>query len=316
MSSSAISQRTRRGAARRRTASRRNPGFTLIELLVVIAIIGILIALLLPAVQSAREAARRTSCNNNMRQLGIAMHLYHDTNRTLPPGWIAQHPASGQPYWLGQPGWGWGARLLPFLEQANVSDNLINFSHPLTCDMHAQVRSTAINTFICPTDIGEATFVLNAGPMPAPNYSTGYTDTQVPKSNYVGVFGTIQMLEVCGGGGNCVGNGGVVFQRGFRFRDLSDGLSQTFLVGERNSEHSTSTWLGVFAGAAHAPGRIVAVATSPPNSDTSPAFNFSSFHPNGTNFLAADGSVKLVPETIDMPTYHALCTRANGDLAL
>ena len=296
-----------RGPSRRR-------GFTLVELLVVIAIIGILIALLLPAVQAAREAARRSSCTNNLKQIGLASHLYHDVNRCLPPGWIANHPTSGQPYWLGQPGWGWGVRLLPFLEQANVSDNLIDFGTVMTDAAHAEARVTVLATYICPSDSGDDTFVLKPGPMPAPSYSTGFADTDMAKSNYVGVFGTLQMLGVCGGSGDCVGNGSIVFQRPFRFRDIRDGLSNTFIIGERSSEHSTSTWLGVFAGAAHAPGRIVAVATMPPNSVTGAAFNFSSYHPSGTNFLAADGSVKLLSETIEMSTYHALCTRADGDI--
>jgi prepilin-type N-terminal cleavage/methylation domain-containing protein len=288
--------------------------FTLVELLVVIAIIGILVALLLPAVQAAREAARRTWCTNNMKQVGIALHLYHDVNRCLPPGWIAQHPVSGQPYWLGQPGWGWEARILPFLEQTNVSDNLIDLDLSMTASVHDKARVTRISTYVCPSDIGDDLFVLSPGSMPKPNYDPGFTATEVAKSNYVGVFGTIQMLAACGGNGDCVGNGSIVFRRGFRFSDLQDGLSQTFVVGERSSKHSPSTWLGVFAGAAHAPGRITAVATMPPNSDDGAPFNFSSFHPVGTNFLAGDGSVKLVAETIDMNTYHALCTRADGDM--
>ncbi len=289
-------------------------GFTLVELLVVIAIIGILIALLLPAVQAAREAARRMSCTNNMKQIGIALHLYHDTNRCMPPGWLADHPVTGRPYWLGRPGWGWAARLLPLIEQENVGDSLIDFNLSLTHTTHADARTTVIPTYVCPTDPGNRLFILKPGPQPSVNYGTGFTDTEVTKSNYVGVFGTIQMLNACGGGGDCVGNGSIVFQRAFRFRDLRDGLSQTFVIGERSSEHSGSTWLGVFAGAAHAPGRVTAVATMPPNSDKGAAFNFSSYHPGGTNFLAADGSVKLLTETIDMPTYHALCTRADGDV--
>ena len=89
----------------------RQRGFTLVELLVVIAIIGVLIALLQPAVQAAREAARRVSCTNNFKQVGLAMHLYHDSNQCLPAGWSAWHPTTGKPYWLGQPGWGWGSVL-------------------------------------------------------------------------------------------------------------------------------------------------------------------------------------------------------------
>ena len=155
-----------------------------------------------------------------------------------------------------------------------MSDNLVDYNLPMTDAAHSEVRSTVINTYLCPSDPGEPIFLLVAGPTPAPSYSTGFADTDVPKSNYIGVFGTIQMLVACGGGGNCVGNGSVVFQRGFRFADLTDGLSQTFVAGERNSKYSTSTWLAAFAGGMQLPGRIVAVATMPPNSDTNAPFEF------------------------------------------
>lgn len=288
--------------------------FTLVELLVVIAIIGLLVALLLPAIQAAREAARRASCTNNLKQIGVAMHLYHDTYSSLPPGWIAQHPTTGNPYWLGRPGWGWAARVLPFLEQQNVSENLIHFELPMTDPVNDEARRTLIAIYRCPSDIGAKSFVLDPGPMPLPNYTTGYVATEVSAANYIGVFGTQQMLAVCGGTGDCVGNGVLVLQRGFRFADFTDGLSQTLAVGERSAKYYPSTWLGVFAGASHAPGRIVAVASIPPNSDQNAQFAFSSFHPAGTNFLAADGSVKLIAETIDQATYLALCTRAGGDI--
>jgi prepilin-type N-terminal cleavage/methylation domain-containing protein len=300
----------RSSAVRRRHVS----GFTLVELLVVIAIIGILVGLLRPAIQAAREAARRTSCNNNLKQIGLALLTYHDAHGRMPPGWISQHPNTGQTYWLGRPGWGWAARLLPFLEKQSVSRDLIDFDRAITDTFHKEARETYIPIYRCPSDTGGRSFRLPAGPMPAPNYSTGYNDTEVPAANYIGVFGTIQMLQACGGGGDCIGNGTLVFRKGFRLADLLDGTSQTFVVGERHSKHSPSTWLGVLAGAAHAPGRITAVATTPPNSAQGAPFNFSSYHPAGTNFLAADGSVHLVVETIDMQTYRALCTRAEGDV--
>ena len=290
-------------------------GFTLVELLVVIAIIGILIALLLPAVQAAREAARRCSCSNNFKQVGLAMHLYHDSNRCLPAGWSAWHPTTGQPYWLGRPGWGWGSIILPFIEQENVTKSLIHREVPMTDPLNQEARVTPIPTYRCPSDVGEKTFVLPPGPMPAPNYTTGFTATELATANCVGNFGTIQMVTVCSGTGNCVGDGTMAFQRWFGFADICDGLSQTFLVGERRSKNYPSTWMGVFAGGAHAPGRIVAVAATPPNSTSGgEMMNFSSFHPTGTNFLLCDGSARLIAETIDKAVYFALCTRANGDL--
>jgi prepilin-type N-terminal cleavage/methylation domain-containing protein len=299
----------------------RQRGFTLVELLVVIAIIGILIALLLPAVQSAREAARRISCTNNFKQIGLAMHLYHDSNRCLPAGWSAWHPTTGQPYWLGRPGWGWGSVILPFMEQENVVKSLIHRELPMTDPLNEAARLTPIPTYRCPSDVGDKTFILPAGPTPAPNYTTGYTATELATANCVGVFGIAPMAQVCLNNGSCVGEGSLVFQRWFRFVELSDGLSETLLVGERRSKNYPSTWMGVFAGADMAPGRVVAVASAAPNSSTptpyggpSDMYNFSSFHPSGTVFLAADGSARLISQSIDQAVFFALCTRANGDL--
>ena len=254
------------------------------------------------------------SCTNNLKQIGIAMHLYHDTYRQLPAGWTALHPTTGQPYWLGQPGWAWGSAILSFLEKDAIETTLIHRELRITDPLNQAARVAVISTYRCPSDIGRSTFVLPAGPMPAPNYNANYTATEVATSNYVGVFGTVAMAQVCGGTGNCMGDGSLVLQRGFNFAAMTDGLSSTFLVGERRSLSYPSTWVGVLAGAAHAPGRVVAVASTPPNSSQGDMSNFSSFHRSGTNFLVADGSVRLVPETIEQRAYLALCTRAAGDL--
>jgi prepilin-type N-terminal cleavage/methylation domain-containing protein/prepilin-type processing-associated H-X9-DG protein len=291
--------------------TRRN-AFTLVELLVVITIIGILIALLLPAVQAAREAARRMSCSNHMKQIGLAMHLYHDTFQQLPPGWIAHDPSTGQPHWFGVPGWGWGARILPFMEQTAIYNNLIHFDLPITDPANAQVRVMPIPIYRCPSDAGDATFVLQGG---GPLVGGGsFSPVKLSTNNYIGVFGTKDFHEIAP---SCEGNGCFFLQRGVSFRDIKDGLSQTFIVGERSSELAPSTWVGVVTGGEHAPARICGVATYPPNSTTEASHyfhNFSSCHPTGTNFLLADGSVRLIPESIAEETYHALCTRDARDI--
>lgn len=291
------------------------PAFTLVELLVVIAIIGILVALLLPAVQAAREASRRASCANNLKQIGVALHNYHDTQRRLPPGWMAYDPANGQPHWFGVPGWGWASRTLPYLEQAAISENLIRFDLPITDPANAQARVTAIKTFRCPSDIGGPTFVLQGGG-PTVGSST-VTPVDLATGNYIGVFGTVDFHFVCVPPSPCEGNGTFFLERGMNFRDILDGLSQTLVVGECGSKLAPSTWVGVVTGGDHAPARICGVATYPPNSTATAVqylHNFSSLHPAGTNFLAADGSVRLVAETIAEDVYHALCTRAAGDV--
>ena len=138
-----------------RTRIRRN-AFTLIELLVVIAIIAVLVGLLLPAVQKVREAASRMSCQNNLKQIGLAMHNYHDANQKLPPGYVASGP-----YVNGTtdttPGWAWGAFILPYIEQANLYNQFV-FTQPV---QNCPASQTLVKTFICPSDIGtQAAFAV------------------------------------------------------------------------------------------------------------------------------------------------------------
>src|SRR5438309_9453178 len=121
---------------------------TLIELLVVIAVIGTLIGLLLPAVQKTREAANRISCSNNLRQIGLALHNYHDSKGSLPPGYLCNvtpDPVNTSP------GWGWAAFILPFLEQENLYRQ-INFQLPVEHPSHDAVRTHELKTFACPSD--------------------------------------------------------------------------------------------------------------------------------------------------------------------
>lgn len=292
----------------------RRKGFTLVELLVVIAIIGILISLLLPAVQAARAAARRISCANNLKQVGVALHLYHDANRQFPAGWSAYKPGTGEPHWFGLPGWGWNAAILPFMEQAAVHDDMIHFELPITDPANADARVLSIATLRCPSDPGPDTFVLQGG---GPYLGSGsYQPTELARSNYLGVFGVDDFHEVVTSSGDCLGDGTFFLNRGIRVRDIQDGTSNTFIVGERSSKLAPSTWVGMLTGGEHAPARIVGVAEFPPNSEETPehySHNFSSYHPSGAHFLAADGAVHLISDDIETRLYRGLCTRAGGE---
>ena len=289
--------------------------FTLVELLVVITIIGMLVALLLPAVQAAREAARRASCTNNMRQIGIGLHMYHDEHRCLPMGWHAVDTATGKPYALGEPGWGWAAEILPYIEQDNVKKNLVHTDLSITASENEEGRSTAIALFRCPSDIGNSTFTWVPDEPPA-----GGGDPVTPllaTANYVGVYGTTDLHE-CGEApiGRQAKSNGVFFHNStVCFADIRDGLSNTFIVGERSSNLEYSTWVGAPAGDECAPGLILGSASYPPNSQTDDIHNFSSNHPSGTHFVLGDGSVRLVSQSIDRSLYHALVTRAGNEVA-
>ena len=293
--------------------------FTLVELLVVIAIIGILIALLLPAVQAAREAARRMSCTNNLKQVGLGLHMYHDTFKRLPAGWRGYDPSDGSSFWFGLPGWGWSASILPYMEQTAIYDTMVDFGRPITDPVNDEVRVAEIPIFRCPSDIGDETFELTDG---GPSVDSSFSfPVEMATGNYIGAFGTVDFHLVCNPSATdyngCVGNGTFILNRQFRFADITDGLSNTLIVGERCSKLAPSTWVGVVTGGQHGVARVAGVASYPPNSEESATayfHNFSSFHPAGTNFLAGDGSVKLIAETIEEETYHALTTRSGGDI--
>jgi prepilin-type N-terminal cleavage/methylation domain-containing protein/prepilin-type processing-associated H-X9-DG protein len=286
----------------------RRKGFTLIELLVVIAIIGILIGILLPAIQAARESARRMSCTNNLKQIGLALHLYHDARQGLPAGWTA-YDANKKPYALGTPGWGWATRILPFMELGSVSKNSIDFKLPFSDPANAYVRTLYIAEFRCPSDPTKLTFVDAEDPL----------QQELAVGNYVGVFGTgnIHDSATVPAGQKFTGDGVFYHNSAVNFRDIRDGLSHTFAVGERSSALSYSTWVGSPANDDCGPGMVLGSAIYPPNSlgfagDPDP-HNFSSKHSKGTNFCLADGSVRLVDQNIDAAVYQALCTRAAGD---
>ena len=200
---------------RSRLSSRRRRGFTLIELLVVIAIIAILIALLLPAVQQAREAARRSTCKNNLKQIGLALHNYHDTHRVFPPGRVVagSHPFAGVNQWdTGKVIW--SAHILPYIDQANVY-NMIDFSvpDPARNAVNDPVETVDIPIYRCPSDPGDRS-------------TTG--ESNLAPMNYAICAGNNPMDASGGSGKSAI----MYFNSSTRMRDIIDGTSNTMVVAE------------------------------------------------------------------------------------
>jgi prepilin-type N-terminal cleavage/methylation domain-containing protein len=285
--------------------------FTLVELLVVITIIGMLIALLLPAVQAAREAARRMQCSNNLKQIGLALHLYHGSNNILPAGWRAYQPTTHLPDPLNEPGWGWAACILPFVEQNNLANSMIHFDQSIASPANIEIAKTVLPLYRCPSDDSPATFEW------IPDEAGGVSIPQLATANYIGVFGT-QDVHECGTAAfsckQCISNGAFYHNSGLRFADFRDGLSQTFVVGERTADLDHSTWIGAPPGDACSPGLVVGTATDAPNSTEADKHNFGSRHSAGTHFLLGDGSVHLISQYIDATIYHGLCTPAGDEV--
>jgi prepilin-type N-terminal cleavage/methylation domain-containing protein len=302
------------------------PGFTLVELLVVIAIIGILVALLLPAVQAAREAARRMSCSNNCKQLGLALHNYHDTFQTFPPEAIWSYPDTPP---LQPRNYTWIALLLPFFEQGSLAQQ-IDYKLPLwnqNTSSGQKIREVPIAALRCPSDPG-------LGP-PANTHGMSVT-------NYVGTEG----YDWWSRGYDPLG-GVFTFQTATRISDITDGTSNTIAIGECTSlGHKDGGFLRCGAGtrrinATEAVFRPALVA--PPYSDSQGSFGAQyaspdgvnnpqpsfiwwraephaykptylhsfginsewpgadSAHPGGAQFTLCDGSVRFLSDTIDYP---------------
>jgi prepilin-type N-terminal cleavage/methylation domain-containing protein/prepilin-type processing-associated H-X9-DG protein len=279
----------------RRSSSRRGftrLGFTLIELLVVIAIIAVLVGMLLPAVQKVRAAANRAVCKNNLKQLGIALHNFHDRTGSFPPGYVTALDAGGQE--LG-PGWGWAAYLLPDVEQENLQRSA-RFDLEIGHGLNATARVFSVKVFRCPSDTAPLTFTTEGRPV------------VVAHANYVGVFGNNEIEDNPG-----AGNG--IFYRNSRTRigDVSDGTSSTMMVGERSQNLSLPTWTGAVTGATESGALVLGTADHPPNDPASHPEDFWSRHVQGVNVLFADGSVRSIGNSIDRTTWVNLATRAGGE---
>lgn len=288
-------------------------GFTLIELLVVIAIIAVLIALLLPAVQQAREAARRSQCINNLKQLGIALHTYHDSMNTFPPGWLGVQ--GGQSHMEGISGFAWGSHLLPYLDQAPLYGQ-INFNVSCVSPANDVARRTVLNVFRCPSDPSENTWSIGEEGNPTNILST------LPTANYVGSFGSEGFEDICDAApfpaAQCTSDGMLFHNSSTRMRDFVDGASNTIFLGEHRTNAAQgwhSTWVGVVPGGEEAIARILAVADHTPNHPSQHIDDFSSPHVGGVHMLFGDGRVRFITQNIDLNVFRGLSTRAGGEIA-
>ena len=234
------------------SSHRLRPAFTLIELLVVIAIIAVLIALLLPAVQSAREAARRASCQNNLKQIGLAMHNYHSTFDVFPIGYVAQPNTNLS---ITTPGWGWASAILPQLEQAAIY-NAANLNLPIEGPSNLTVRTSALAVFVCPSDRSSGQFTvtdINNNPI-----------ADAWSNSYAGNFGRDVNIAKNPTGGN----GLFMCNLAFGIKDITDGSNQTILVGERAAINTRTPWAGAINGGTcritpGSPSASTAVKTAP-----------------------------------------------------
>jgi prepilin-type N-terminal cleavage/methylation domain-containing protein/prepilin-type processing-associated H-X9-DG protein len=292
----------------------RPKGFTLIELLVSIAIIAILIGLLLPAIQKVREAANRVKCLNNLKQVGLALHHFHDSQRAFPAGYLCR-PRPDPTYTA--PGWGWAAQLLPYLEQ-DALGRQIDFTLAVEAASNASQRTAILPILVCPSDRSTGIFTVVDGN----NAVIG----QAATNSYAGCYGAGGEIS----GAPDKGNG--LFFRNSRVRiaDISDGTSNTLAVGERCSLFTQTPWAGALTGGItritpEAPVESNSVEEAPtqtlahtgshtlndPNADPD---DFFTPHPGAGNFLFADGSVRPLQAGINLQTLQVLSTRAGGEV--
>jgi prepilin-type N-terminal cleavage/methylation domain-containing protein/prepilin-type processing-associated H-X9-DG protein len=294
--------------------------FTLVELLVVIAIIGVLVALLLPAVQAARESGRRMQCGNHLKQIGLAMHNYHDVHQTLPSACAFFYPP--------RPFGTWAAFILPYLDEQTVYDRF-DFNVMLTEPVNRTAVSALISTYICPSD------ALSERPLMG-----GRIQTFQNPENSMGMWYPVSLgpsydrycaFCSCAGSPDCyccptmspygtLGDTIGLFgrhPRSIRFAEVRDGLSRTILAGDTLPSQCT------YNGAYHQ--NFPMAATNIPLNTFNSTIDgedtlwwsgcgYKSMHPGGANFVLADGSVHFLSEELDFKVYNALGTRAGSEV--
>ncbi|MBN2292864.1 MAG: DUF1559 domain-containing protein [Pirellulales bacterium] len=325
---------------RHHALSRHSRGFTLVELLVVIAIIGILIALLLPAVQAAREAARRSQCSNNLKQIALAAHSFEASNRRFPPGVLGPKPQiiTSQPafdtQYVSQL-----AFMLPFLEQQNIHDMLTNPIPPTDIslfdierpgppwwqpDSSWEAANMQIDTFICPSSLhANADDVIAVSVIYFDGSTAHYTAAYFPNAggkylgvtNYLGCAGTVGKISSSAGYQKIDEESGIFYNRSkTRIRDITDGTSFTMMFGEATGMGRTSdgdlvgkpfSWMGC---------GIMWTALEPSHK-AMPFACFNSEHPEVFQSAFADGAVHTICNNIELGLYRALGSTSNGEIA-
>jgi len=313
------------------SCSAKQSGFTLVELLVVIAIVGVLISLLLPAVQAAREAAWRTQVQNNLKQIGVALHNHHDAANHLPAAYVGDytHPSADPVTLDGPPGWAWGTMLLPYLEEQPLYDRL---QRKLPCwdAANSQLVATRLSVFLNPAapDDSQPMEVHGSG---------GAVLARFGKSHFVANVGHDEPWGYTTGEHSKIANGPFYRNSRTRFSDVTDGLSKTVFIGE-HSIISDKTWVGVVPGAEVCPtdpGRFpftecdhaatLVLAHSgpapdeldvihPPNFPTCHVCQMYSPYSAGAYVLLGDGSVRMITPTINVDAWAALCSINGGEV--
>jgi prepilin-type N-terminal cleavage/methylation domain-containing protein len=308
----------------------RKSAFTLVELLVVITIIGILIALLLPAVQAAREAARMMQCQNNLKQFGLAIHNYHQTYGAVPSETAYDDPID-DPYrptspQQGQTGKGWVISALPYLDQQPLYDKFVpgfagyfgsnlGIMNPV-CRPYLATRLAVLH---CPSDVSVLSDSLEQFQL---------TGVRSALTSYKGVIGANRMggytsvfqgsMPDCHRTRNCPG---MFWRHSYlnpvKFNQVRDGLSCTLMVGEdvpAMNHHSAAYYGNGDYASCHAPLNYL---PDPPTPDSWwNVMSFRSLHPGGADFCLADGSVRFFSEKIDYTLYQALATKAGGEIVV